>query len=144
MSYEQLETRLKALVEQSKRLQINTAQMQGAHKELVFMTDQMLPGLDHELMEKRRGKIEQSIAQTQAEFYQVQGALKEMQYWLHMTPDGQKPNEAILQLLGAAQNTSDQSLPSEGPRTELEALMHGEYQEWERNGAQPLVLVKEG
>ena len=124
MSYQQLEARLKALLDKRSQVQKGVASLMGAQQELRFLQDQMLPGLDHELLEGRMKKMQDTLAQANGELMQVHGAIQETQYWIHMTPEGQEPAEALQQLLKEADNTTGRPFVSEGPRNDLEALMH--------------------
>ncbi len=62
------------------------------------MLEMMIPGMDHEKMEERRMKIEQSLAQVTAKVQMAEGSLNETLYWIHQTPDGMNQDEAERQI----------------------------------------------
>ena len=113
MSLEQLETRAKSLEKERSAVTQQLHEMQGAKRELEFVQAQMVPGLDHEKLDERRHKMDQAIASYQHRLLQIEGGLKETAYWIHQTPNGQHPKEAVALF----------KPDSEGPVTELQ-LMH--------------------
>lgn len=93
------------------RVQADLDEVRGAQKVTAELLKTIAPGLDHEKMEERRKRIEQTLVGTQAQVETVQGALKENVYWIHQTPDGMDPQQAIAQLL-------DRAIPSDGELSE--------------------------
>jgi hypothetical protein len=114
MSLAQLETRVKALNDERNHELKELSQLTGALRELQFVIDQMVPGLDHERMERRRHEMERAIAEASAKVERVTGAIKETLYWIHQTPGGQSPEEFA--------------------RAQLDAGVHG----YHRNGGEDL------
>lgn len=130
MSYEQLESRVKGLQQQEKEVALELAQTMGALKELDFMQSQMVPGIDHERVEERKKRFAERIGALRGKQQQLVGAIKETAYWIHITPDGQKPAEAIAQLTDGLRQSGIHLLDgheSEGPVSELGAMMHVEH-----------------
>lgn len=119
MSLEQLETRMKALEKERNELTRQTAELSGAKRELEFIQQQMVPGLDHEALDQRRQQMIGAMTQLQQRLLQCHGAIKEMAYWIHQTPAGQEPAEAMAQVSGNGHNP-------EGPLT---ALQNFHYEE---------------
>ncbi len=115
MSMEQLENRAKALEKERAQVTQQLHEMVGAKRELEFVQAQLVPGLDHERLDQRRQKMDQAIGEFQQRLLQIQGGLKETAYWIHQTPAGQDPKQAVAQL----QKRQD----SEGPVTELQVML---------------------
>lgn len=146
MSYEQLESRMKAIQKQMKQLERQLDQHIGAQSELEFAMQQMIPGLDHEIMDDRHKKIEKNIAVLKQQLSQCVGGIKELQFWIHQTPDGQSPSEAMEQIDASLQSSSN-GFADEGPRDDLEALMSPEHEGLpipSRNGRKRRVKVENG
>ena len=121
ISMTQLQTRLASLTAEKDAIQKELNMVLGAHRELVsYVQVQLPPGINHEKVDHRRQEMEQAIGQLQARLQQTFGSLKETAYWIHQTPDGQAPEEAIeqLRLKSAALD--------EGPITPLEVLVYDE------------------
>jgi chaperonin cofactor prefoldin len=98
ISMDQLRSRFKAIREQRDQLVGQLNQIEGAHKELAgFVIPQMPPGVDRELVEKRVHKMQQQISQLTQQVMTLDGQLKETMYWIHITPEGQDPTDAIAQ-----------------------------------------------
>lgn len=116
MSMEQLEARSKGLEHDRNQLVHQLAELTGAKRELHFVMDQMVPGLDHERMDERLKRMAEGIGQLQQRLMQIEGAMKELAYWIHQTPAGQAPAEAIDQI------RSNGHSDAEGPISDL-ALM---------------------
>jgi hypothetical protein len=132
MSYDQLEQRFKSLQKQSTGAQIELARLQGAHAELTQMIEQMVPGLDHELMEQRLKLIDKNVQQIAMQGQNITGALKETLHWMHQTPAGQQPKEAMSQLV--EESSSGGGLATEGPTTLFDSFMSLEPGMQETNG----------
>lgn len=99
LSASQLETRLAALKAEHDNLAAAINQLQGAHAELVNVTlAQMVPGVDHEAMDRRRVQMEHQIAAMQGKAENVAGALKEIIHLISLTPDGMTQEEAEAQI----------------------------------------------
>jgi hypothetical protein len=116
MSMQQLETRAKALLHEASELTKQLNELVGARRELQFVMDQLTPGLDHEQLDKRKQAMDQAIGEFNSKLLQNQGATKETAYWIHQTPAGQDPREAVEQYR--------QSHGAEGPVTELDHLQY--------------------
>lgn len=116
MSLEQLDARRKALDQKQADIGRQLAQMVGAKRELEFIIDQMIPGLDQERLDQRRQRMQQAMNQFQEQLMQLQGSIKETAFWTSQTADGQNPAEAISQVKSNV----------EGPITELEVLQSSE------------------
>jgi chaperonin cofactor prefoldin len=98
ISMDQLRSRFKAIREQRDQLVGHLNQIEGAHKELAgFVIPQMPPGVDRELVEKRVHKMQQQISTLTQQVMTLDGQLKETMYWIHITPEGQDPTDAIAQ-----------------------------------------------
>jgi hypothetical protein len=118
MSYEQLETRLKSLEKERSAVTQQLHELIGAKRELLFVQQQMVPGLDHERLDERVHKMDETIGHLQQRLLQTQGGLKETTYWIHQTPSGQDPKEAVEQLNGKSD--------ADGPITELDVMLFPE------------------
>lgn len=128
MSYEQLASRLKSLQHDAEQVTIQIARLQGARTELVeYVQAQMVPGVDHEVVENRRKQMEQQLHAQNMRLHTLNGALQETSYWLHQTMRGQEPDEAIQQL----DKMNQRETLSEGPITDFEEITH-------RDGAAPM------
>lgn len=114
MSLEQLQSRAKSLQKEQAAVGQQLNELVGARRELEFVQSQMVPGIDHERLDQRRQKMEETIQQLQARLLQIQGGMKETAYWIHQTPNGQDPKEAVEQYKNRHE--------PEGPYTELEIL----------------------
>ena len=79
-----------------------------------------MPGLDHERLDERRKKMDAAILEFGQRLVQTKGGIKETQYWLHQTPAGQDPREAIAQIRSNGHISSGNI--AEGPVTELELM----------------------
>lgn len=123
MSYEQLETRFKALQKQLTDTQTEHAKVTGARTELDFMQSQMVPGIDHEMLDKRKTEMDQILGKLSQQVIKLTGQIGEVAYWMHLTPDGQRPSEAIAQLQMTDEQRQGYPFASEGPRTDAEAVM---------------------
>lgn len=126
MSLEQLEKRMKSLEEERNEVTRQLNEIIGAKRELEFVQQQMVPGLDHERMDERKRKMQEAIAHLQSRLLQVQGGVKETAYWIHQTPHGQEPKEAIAQI--KANGHSNGHNP-DGPVTELQLMQYPEQKE---------------
>jgi hypothetical protein len=98
MSAEQLESRFTALKGQMEHTLAELHRMEGAHAALKDMLNQMIPGMDHEVMDQRRAKMEGQIQQLVAKAQSCEGSLNETLYWIHQTPDGMSADEARQQI----------------------------------------------
>lgn len=125
MSMEQLEARSKALGKERAEVSRQLAELTGAKRELGFIQEQMVPGLDHERLDERRRKMQEALAQMQQRLLQIEGGVKELAYWIHQTPQGQDPAEAVEQL----QKRNGNGHKVGGPVTELECLQYPEQTE---------------
>jgi len=116
MTLAQVSERLDALQAEHEAFVREFNLMQGAKREIEdFVKAQMLPGIDHELVERRLKNINQAINQWQIKVIQVEGALNETLYWAHITPDGQDPAEAMRELrLKRLGETGQSDGPEEG------------------------------
>ena len=121
MSYDQLKSRRKSIELELQQHNTELQRVIGARTELEHLMAQMTPGLDHEMCDQRRQKMQIHENQMQAKLLQVQGAMKETVYWLHQTPNGQEPGEAVEQL-EKVQLTLPDLNQDEGPLTDLEEL----------------------
>lgn len=101
---EQWVERIKALEAQKLMFEKELNELLGARRELDWVLSQMVPGLDHEDLEKRRRTIETAISQIKGQLFQCIGALQETIYWAHQTPAGQDPREALAQLAAQHEN----------------------------------------
>lgn len=119
MSYEQLETRMKSLQRERSEAVRQLNELVGAKRELEFVQTQMVPGIDHERLDARRHHMEEVIGQIQQRMLQIEGGVKETAYWIHQTPAGQDPKEAVEQLRGDLRD-------ADGPVTELEVMQYPE------------------
>ena len=117
MSLEQLETRKRALLKEQVDVSRQLSEMVGAKRELEFVMQQMVPGLDHERLDDRNRRMQEAIGQYQQRMLQIEGGLKETAYWISQTPNGQDPKEAMAQLSGNGHKAD-----AEGPITELQLL----------------------
>lgn len=117
MSLEQLHNRIKALGVETEDVKRRLFELLGAERELTFMMDQLLPGLDHEKLDARRHQMEKAKAALQQKVLELAGAMKETNYWLSQTPAGQNPAQAIAQLHS---NGHD----ADGPMDELDLIAH--------------------
>lgn len=117
MSYEQLAERMRTLQGEVQAVNAEFTAITGAHRELKYLSDQMIPGLDQEILEERAKQMQARISTLHAKQLQAEGALKETAYWLHQTMAGQEPKEAIDQL-----NKILQPGTTEGPLTVHEVL----------------------
>ena len=121
MSYDQLQARRKSIEYELQQHNTELQRVIGARTELEHLMQQMTPGLDHEMCDQRRQKMQIHENQMQAKLLQVQGAMKETVYWLHQTYAGQEPMEAIEQL-EKVQLTLPDLNQDEGPLTDLEEM----------------------
>ena len=133
MSYQQLETRLKALQGEQMRLREEYFQAVGARRELIFAQEQMVPGIDHEIMEDRRKKMENNMVRLSDALQEITGKIQETAYWLHQTMAGQPPAEAIEQI----RRFEDGLRRADGPMTDLEELQYRSV-----NGAGELIALE--
>ena len=118
MSLEQLDARMKALNKERAEVARQYNELTGAKREVEFVQAQMVPGIDHEQLDQRRQKMEHHSATLQGRLLQIEGSIKETAYWIHQTPNGQAPRQAVEQY----RNLHD----SDGPVTELDALQYEE------------------
>lgn len=105
MSSEQLESRFTALRAQMEETLAELHRLQGQEREITFVLDQMIPGIDHEKVDQRRNKIRQAIGELTAKAQSCEGALNETQYWIHQTPDGLTQDEARRQIEATLEET---------------------------------------
>jgi len=138
MSYEQLERRLQALLRERERRQEELAIAKGARMELSFVHDQMVPGLDHEIMDDRRKRMDQNLVAVRDKVKELSGQIDETAYWLHQTMKGQEPSEAIAQL----KRFEDEQRDTEGPLTELQALQYVHSQNGVEHDPSELVAME--
>lgn len=111
MSYEQLETRQKALRSEQELTGQNLMRCHGAIDAMKEVIREMPPGLDAEKVEQRMRFLQQQVAELNARLERISGSIKETAYWMSMTMKGQDPAEAVAQLVDG-----------EGPLTDLESL----------------------
>lgn len=123
MSLEQLQTRAKALEVQDTETSRQVMEITGAKRELQFLMEQMIPGLDHERLDERRKSMQQAIANLQEKLIQLRGARNETAFWISQTPDGQNPKEAIEQLAGSNGHSD-----ADGPLTFLHVMQSPAYE----------------
>lgn len=102
----QLEVRLDELRKQREAVAVRFHQINGARQELLWILEQMPPGLNHEHLHDRLKVMNQEIDACQAQVNQLAGSEKETMYWIAMTPDGQDGREAMKQLTAATPNGS--------------------------------------
>ncbi len=114
LTYTQYEERLKALKTQLDAMNRQHAELIGGKREVQWLLDQMVPGVDHEKIDERRQKFEHEIAKVSQELMIVQGSMKELLHWIHQTPEGQQPEDAINQLLTSANGHLDAGGESSG------------------------------
>ena len=117
MSYEQLEVRMKALQEEQQMVSQEATALGGALRELAHISEQMIPGLDQEMLEDRKKQMQSRLGQLQARDLEIRGHVKESAYWIHQTMSGQEPKEAIDQL-----NKILEPGQAEGPVDTLDVL----------------------
>ena len=98
MSLPQVEERLRALQDEHEAFIRELQLAQGGLKAIEWVQEQMIPGIDHELMEHRHKQYQQAVNQWQVKVIQNEGALNETLYWAHITPDGQPPEDALKEL----------------------------------------------
>ena len=98
MSYEQLDVRMKSLKSEQEQVAQEATMLSGALRELTYISDQMIPGLDQEILEDRKKQMSARLSQLQARDLEVRGHIKESAYWIHQTMSGQEPKEAIDQV----------------------------------------------
>ena len=122
MSLEQLTTRMKALEKERSQITRQLAELTGAMRELAFVQEQLIPGLDHERLDERKHKMQEALGELQKRVLQIEGGVKETAYWIHQTPNGQDPKEAMSQLHANGHKV-------EGPVTALEVLQYPEQVE---------------
>ncbi len=112
---EQWQERINAIMDDRERLSHQLYMAQGAQGAIEWVLQQMLPGLDHELTDKRHNDIKRAIANLDAQLQQCGGALNETLHWAHITPEGQPADVAIRELLLAKeQETGQADGPFEG------------------------------
>lgn len=115
MSLAQVEERLRALQDEHEQFVRELQVAQGGLQAIDWVQGQMIPGLDHELMEQRKRGYQQAINQWQVKVLQNEGALNETLYWAHITPDGQPPDDALKELaLKRLGETGQAEGPTEG------------------------------
>lgn len=113
----QLEDHLKALQKQREELSHNVWKLQGAEQFCrEYVQAQMVPGLDHERVDKQRQQMLQTIEELQKRLTKLEGQMEATQHFIHQTPQGQDPKEAVTQYKGEHQD-------ADGPVTELEAIL---------------------
>ncbi len=134
MSYEQLETRAKSLQHEQAQVTAELQKTIGARKELSFIMDQLVPGLDHEQLDQRRQQMSQVIGQLEQRLLQIQGSIKETAYWIHQTMSGQDPKEAVEQV-----KANGHKPDADGPVSELALMQYPEQVEYQsrRQKCQP-------
>lgn len=66
------------------------AQEVGARKEITLYLQHMPGGIWQERLEDRRKKMDDIIGTLSAGVHQLHGAIKELVYWIHQTPDGER------------------------------------------------------
>lgn len=98
LTSEQFDERLGVLKANCDEMDRKRHEIVGARRELMFLIEQIAPGLDHEKLDKRRQAMDNELANVESMLAQAHGSLKEALYWAHQTPDGQDPQEAIKQL----------------------------------------------
>lgn len=123
MSLEQLQARAKAQDKERAHVTQQLHALQGARKELEFIQSQMVPGIDHERLDERKHKMEEAIGGLQHKLLQIEGGMKELAYWIHQTPNGQEPKEAMEQIANGNGHNP------EGPVTALEVLQYTDQAE---------------
>lgn len=119
MSYEQLEQRMTALQNEQAKIGKALNELAGARANLVWIMEQMVPGLDHEMLDERRKQIDRSLAEMQARQQQCVGKIEDTAYWISQTMAGQEPKEAIRQIIA---KIDQQRLEAEGPVSALDLL----------------------
>lgn len=102
VSKSQYEVRLKELQERLAKVTAKYHQVSGAKAESDWIIAQMPPGINAEHLAKRNKELVAGMLQLEAEARQLEGMIKEISYWISMTPDGQPGKQAIEQLLAAA------------------------------------------
>ena len=117
MSYEQLDVRMKSLRHEQEQVAQEATTLSGSLRELTYIADQMIPGLDQEILEERKKQMSNRLNQLQARDLEVRGHIKESAYWIHQTMSGQEPKEAIDQIRAILAQG-----PDEGPIGPLEVL----------------------
>lgn len=88
MSIAQLETRLQALEDEYRHKTDEYSMLRGSAREAKWLSDQMLPGLDHEALSTRIKHIEGTVQQSAMQLKNIEGGIKETLYWIHQTPNG--------------------------------------------------------
>lgn len=109
LSPDQWMERISSLQRQKEQIEQQIQATAGGRKELQWVIDQMVPGIDHEILDQRRQQFEKAIQQLQAQGHQIVGALQETIYWAHQTPAGQDPHEALGQLVASMEDPKGES-----------------------------------
>ena len=102
LSPEQWMERIHSLEQQKRGIEAQVNQILGAKREVEYLLSQMVPGMDHEMMDQRRASQERTLGNLNAQLLQCVGALQETLYWAHQTPNGQDASEALAQTIAAA------------------------------------------
>lgn len=120
MTLPQFKERLDALVNERDQYLRELNRLEGGKAELEQSQAQMIPGMDHELQDRRRQDYERAIMNKTAQCMRVDGQLNETLYWSHITPDGQPPDEALRELrLARMAETGQAEGPDEGSNEAL-------------------------
>ena len=121
VSPEQWQERINALMDDRERITRQLDMARGSYGAIEWVMQQMVPGMDHELTDKRLNDIKRAIAQHEAQLMQCQGALNETLHWAHITPEGQPADAAVREMqLAREQETGQAEGPEEGT---LETLL---------------------
>lgn len=83
-SYTQLDERSKALQHDHQAIQQEQARLQGAHRELVYLSQQLIPGTDPEKLQTQRTDLEAKLRSLSAQEVSLEGARSETERYLRV------------------------------------------------------------
>ena len=129
LSAQQWMERIAALQHQKEGIERQIQEAAGGKKELEWIMAEMVPGIDHEILDQRRQAFERAIMKLQAQGHQCVGALQETLHWAHQTPAGQDPQEALGQMLARIEDPDGK----ENPEAVI-AAMHSDIEHYEDEG----------
>lgn len=122
-------------------------ELRAAAGESVAVREQIIPGANHEAMDRRVNEVNAALQDAGQRLMFVQGEIKETLLWMSQTMEGQEPREAIRQLDGELNHHIAQQ--SEGPLHYADALLAGINTDpapsWSNpDGASPQTPLKNG